>query len=321
MTPESMRGTESVGEVGEFGLIDQILDGLADDGRVTVGPGDDAAAFVTDGDTVVSTDVLNEGIHFRRDWSGPEEIGAKAVAVNLADIEAMGADVLGVVVALSVPRDMDAAWVRALSAGIRGELARAGACLLGGDTSAGDHISIAVTALGDLRGRAPVRRSGARPGDVIAVTGRLGWSAAGLFVLGRGFKSPRALVAAHRVPEVPYGEGARAADSGATSLIDISDGLLADLAHVAKASGVGMRLSSESFTIPDPIRAVAATTGSDPLRFVLTGGEDHALVGTFDQVDVPPDWQIIGRVTDDPGVLVDDAEWEDEEGPGYVHFR
>lgn len=314
-------GAETVAEVGEFAMIEQITEGLADDGRVTVGVGDDAAAVALDGDTVISTDVLNEGVHFRLDWSGPEDIGARAVAQSLADVEAMGADVTGVVAAVSVPPDTEAAWLRALAVGMRGECARAGAALLGGDLSSSDQCSIAMTAVGDLRGRAPVRRGGARPGDVVAVRGRLGWSAAGLFVLGRGFKSPRALVQAYRVPEVPYGQGARAAQAGASSMIDVSDGLLADLGHIADAAGVGFRLRSEAFEVPDPIRAVAATTGSDPLRFILTGGEDHALVATFDQVDVPEDWLIIGRTVAERGVLVDDAVWDDEEGTGYVHFR
>lgn len=314
-------GGETVRDVGEFGLIDQFTEGLAEDPRVAVGPGDDGAVLTLRGDTVVSTDVLNVGVHFRLDWSEPEDIGAKAVAANLADIEAMGAEPVAVVAALSVPADTGSAWVQRLSAGMRTEAARAGAALVGGDLSSSEQISIAVTALGDLGGRAPVRRGGARAGDVVAMTGRLGWSAAGHFVLARGFKSPRALVAAHRVPEVHYGEGARAARSGATSMIDISDGLLADLAHLAEASGVGFRLSSDAFEIPDPIRAVAATTGSDPLRFILTGGEDHALVATFDQVDVPSDWRIIGRVSEDPGVLVDDGPWEGETGAGWTHFR
>lgn len=319
--PSGHRSGETVADVGEFGLIADIIDDLPDDGRLTVGPGDDAAAFIGDGDTVITTDVLNEGVHFRTDWSDAQDIGARAVAQNLADVEAMGADVLGVVAAVSVPSDTEAAWVRELGAGMRSECAKAGASLMGGDLSSSDRISIAVTAVGRMRGRAPVRRSGARPGDVVAVKGRLGWAAAGLFVLGRGFKSPRALVAAYRVPDVPYGHGGRAADAGASSMIDISDGLLADLGHIADASGVGFRLRSEAFEVPDALGAVAATTGSNPLRFVLTGGEDHALVATFDPVDVPDDWLIIGRVVAEPGVLVDDAEWDTEEGSGYVHFR
>ena len=120
-------------------------------------------------------------------------------------------------------------------------------------------------------------RSGARTGDVVAVRGRLGWAAAGLVVLGRGFRSPRVVVEAHRVPSVSYGAGATAADAGATAMIDVSDGLLADLGHVATASGVTIDLDRSTFEVAEPLQAVAAATGTDPYALVLTGGEDHAL--------------------------------------------
>ena len=142
-------------------------------------------------------------------------------------------------------------------------------------------ITISVTVLGEFDGRDPVLRSGARAGDRVAMTGRLGWAAAGLVVLGRGFRSPRAVVEAYRVPVVGYGAGAAAAQAGATSMIDISDGLLADLGHVATASGVGIDLRREAFEIPEPLQAVAAATGTDPYTLILTGGEDHALAATF----------------------------------------
>ncbi len=133
--------------------------------------------------------------------------------------------------------------------------------------------------MGETRGAQPVLRSGARPGDVVAYRGRLGWSAGGLAVLSRGFRSPRALVEAYQLPQVPYGAGAEARLAGATAMIDVSDGLVADLGHVAKASEVCIDLDTGRFDIPDPLHAVAAATGADPMRFILTGGEDHALVG------------------------------------------
>ena len=163
----------------------------ADD--VLVGPGDDGAVLAVGDSVVVSTDVLVEGVHFRRDWCGPGEIGRKAIAVNVADIEAMGARPQGVVVGLSAPGETEVRWALDLAAGLRAECAAAGVGLLGGDITRGADVTLSVTALGHPRRAGPGHAaSGARPGDVLAVAGRLGWAAAGLLVLGRGFRSPRA---------------------------------------------------------------------------------------------------------------------------------
>ena len=139
---------------------------------------------------------------------------------------------------------------------------------------------IAVTVLGACT-QAPVLRSGAQAGDVVALTGRQGWAAGGLAVLGRGFRSPRVLVEAYRRPEPPYDAGAVAAEAGATAMIDISDGLLADAGHVAAASGVAIDVHQAAFEIPEPLVAVGAAIGADPLEFILGGGDDHALLATF----------------------------------------
>jgi len=310
-------------EVGEFSLISLITRDLAAGSDVLLGPGDDAAVLDVDGPVLTSVDVLVEGVHFRRDWSSAHDVGRKAVAVNVADVEAMGGRAQGIVVGFSAPGDLPVGWVRDFMAGLAGECAAAGVSLLGGDLTRARDVTIAVTVLGGLSGRSPVLRSGARPGDVVALTGRLGWAAAGLAVLGRGFRSPRVVVEAYRVPEVPYGAGARAAAAGATAMIDISDGLLGDLGHVATASGVRIELESAAFEIPEPLRAVAAATGVDLLGLVLTGGEDHALAATFPaDVALPEGWQRIGSVhepLDDSAVLVDGAVWEAP--AGYDHFR
>ena len=177
---------------------------------------------------------------------------------------------------------------------------------------------IAVTVLGSVEGE-PVRRSGARPGDVVAIAGRQGWAAAGLAVLARGFRSPRALVEAHRRPEPPYGAGPVAAAAGATAMIDVSDGLLGDVAHIAEASGVAIDISAGSFEVAEPLRAVGAALGADPMRFILTGGDDHALVATYPAGTALPDgWTRIGEVAEGSGVTVDGAAYE---GPaGHTHF-
>jgi thiamine-monophosphate kinase len=313
-----MAAGETVGGVGEFRLIDRITSGLAMGPAVSVGPGDDAAVFLVNGSAVTSVDVLVEGVHFRRDWIPPELLGRRSVAVSCSDLEAMGADQLAVLVGLSLPADLDAAWVAAFTAGVRAECEAAGSSLIGGDITRSRDITIAMTVIGELRGRTPILRSGAQPGDVVAVRGRLGWAAGGLQVLKRGFRSPRALVAAYQCPEVAYGAGADAALAGATAMIDVSDGLLQDLGHIADASQVAIDLDSGRFDVPEPIRAVAAATGGNPLTYVLTGGEDHALAATFPFGSVPPEWLVVGTVADGQGVTVDGEEWS---GPhGWDHF-
>jgi len=310
----------TVGSLGEFGIISRITHGLPAAPAVSVGPGDDAAVFLVNGSSVTSVDILVEGVHFRRDWVPAEMLGRRAVAVAAADIEAMGAYQAAVLVGLTVPEDIPVAWIDDLAKGIRLECEAAGAALVGGDLTRGRDVVISVTVMGETRGAVPVLRSGAQVGDVVAYRGRLGWSGAGLAVLSRGFRSPRVLVEAYQLPQVPYGAGAEARLSGATAMIDVSDGLLADLGHIADASGVCIDLDTGRFDVPDPLHAVAAATGVDPLRFVLTGGEDHALVATFPLGNVPPEWQVVGVVTDgDPGVLVDGRTYD--ANPGWDHFR
>lgn len=314
---------ETLGSTGEFGVIDQITRELPTSPAVSVGVGDDAAVYLVNGSAVTSTDMLVEGVHFRRDWSSAHDVGRKAVAENVADLEAMGATPVTMVVCLGAPADLPMDWVRELSAGMRAEAELSGICLVGGDTTRARDVTIAVTVIGQTDGREPVLRSGARPGQVVAVKGRLGWAAAGLAVLARGFRSPRAAVDAQRVPTVPYGAGREAARAGAGAMIDISDGLLADLGHVAHASGVVVELLGDHIPLDEPVRAVAAATGADPLALALGGGEDHALAATFEATSVPEGWQVIGEVRaprgdEQPQVLVDQKAWEGD--AGWDHF-
>lgn len=317
-------GSETLGGYGEFALIRQITAGLPPAAHVLVGPGDDAAVLALEPPVVTSLDVLVEGVHFRRDWSPARDVGRKAVAVNVSDIEAMGARARALVVGFSAPPDLELSWALAFAAGLTAEAEAAGVSLVGGDVTRARDVTVSVTVLGTLDGRQPVLRSGARAGDVVAVRGRLGWAAAGLVVLGRGFRSPRAVVEAHRVPQVGYGSGAAAAAAGATAMVDVSDGLLADLGHVAAASAVTIDLDRSAFVVDEPLQAVAAATGTDPYALVLTGGEDHALAATFPEpAAVPGGWTVVGRVVDPggdgPAVLVDGAPWT--AATGFDHFR
>ena len=290
----------TVGDVTEGELLARILAVLAGASTAVVGPGDDAAVLAAPGErVVVTTDTLVHGPDFRLAWSTGYDLGFKAAAVNLADVAAMGARPTALFVALAMPARTTVAFVTDLARGLRAACDRLapGCAVEGGDLTASDTLTIAVTAVGVLDGRAPVLRSGARPGDVVAVAGNLGAAARGLAVLFDRFRDPegipvavdpgvldvaaRADLAAQLRPEPPVALGAAAADAGATAMMDVSDGLLLDATRLADASGVTIDLSG----IPD-----------GP---ALRGGEDHALLATFPAgASLPEGFRLVGRVRD-----------------------
>jgi thiamine-monophosphate kinase len=310
-----------------------------------VGIGDDAAVLaVPDGRVVATTDFLIEGTHFRRDWASAADVGHKAAARSLADCAAMGAEPSALLVALAAPPDLLVSWARELAEGLAAECARAGAHVIGGDTARADQVVLAVTGLGDLAGRSPVLRSGAGPGDLVAVAGPLGHAAAGLALLSAGIRQ-HPMVTAQLRPAPPYDAGPEAAGLGATAMIDVSDGLLADLGHIAAASGVLIDLRSAALasaaapllSVPAELRHASSirtdripATGPAPspqqdvMRWVLTGGEDHSFAATFPAgVRLPSRWTVLGTVRPalrEPaqGVVVDGQPWP--EPSGWDHF-
>ncbi len=285
-----------------------------------LGPGDDAAVVAApDGRIVAATDLLVENRHFRRDWSTANDIGHKAAARNFADIVAMGAVPTALLLGFAAPGDLALEWVDGFMAGLREECGEVGAAVVGGDVTAADVVMLGITALGDLQGRDPVTLSGARPGEVVALAGKVGWAAAGFAVLGRGFRSPVQVVTAHRRPEPPYAEGPRAAELGATAMTDVSDGLVADLGHIADASGVRIDLRADLLPVPAKLREVGAALNVDPSVWLFTGGDDYALAATFPKkTHLPDGWTVIGTVTDGEGVRVDGRRWP---AGGHEHFR
>lgn len=322
----------TIAETGEFGLIAAIAAELSSGPGVVVGVGDDAAVLrAPDGRVVATTDLLIEGRHFRRDWSAAADIGHRAAARNLADVAAMGAVPTALLVGFAGPGDTDVGWVLELIRAIAAEGSAAGASVVGGDTSSADTVVLAVTALGNLAGLDPVTRSGARPGDVVAVAGTLGAAGAGLALLMAGAQigtdpAVAGLIGAYRRARPPYDAGPQAAALGASSMIDISDGLIADLGHVAEASGVQLELWPDKLAVKPvtPVGALASAASvlgeRDWLRWVLTGGDDHALVATFSPgVRLPDRWTVIGEVTRGHGVLVDGRRWIGS--GGWDHFR
>ncbi|NYG58182.1 thiamine-monophosphate kinase [Nocardioides daedukensis] len=311
----------TLADAGEFGLIAALTEIFEQGEHVLIGPGDDAAVLrVKNGHVVVSSDLMVEGRHFRRDWVGAADVGARAAAQNISDINAMGGTATSLTLGLAAPADLPVEWALDFARGFAAECAKVGASVVGGDVTRSEVLVIAVTVLGGCT-VAPVVRSGAEVGEIVALCGRQGWAAGGLAVLARGFRSPRVLVEAYRRPEPPYAAGRLAAEAGASAMIDISDGLVADAGHVAVASGVSIDISTEAFEIPEPLHAVSAALGADPIGFILGGGDDHPLLACFSPDDALPEGFIrIGTVGEagEHAVTVDGAEYEGS--TGWTHF-
>ena len=316
---------ETLADLGEFEAIDRIAELIPTAPDVAVAMGDDAAVVDIAGSTVLSVDTLVEDRHYKSEWCSPQDIGHRAAAAAMADIAAMGGHLSGVLLSLSAPSDTPIEWVSDLVTGMVEETEQVGAQLLGGDLARSSVVNISVTAMGSVPRGSAVVRSGAAPGDVLAIAGRQGWAAAGLTVLSRGFRSPRALVNAYQRPNPPYSSGPDAAAAGATAMIDVSDGLLADLRHVAKASNVLIDIDSEAVPVADQLVETSAAFNVDPLTWVLGGGDDHALLATFPAAArLPEMFTPIGRVVQveaqGPAVSVDGRIWNGV-GGGHDHFR
>ena len=329
--------TLRVRDLDESGLLARIVPLLPAGPATLVGPGDDAAVVAApDGRYVVSTDVLVEDFHFRRRWSTGYDVGVRAAAQTLADVAAMGGRPTALVVGLAMPADLEVAWVEGLARGLADACLPAGAAVVGGDLSGGSVVMVSVAVHGDLGGRPPVLRSGARPGDVVAHAGVRGFSAAGLALLEAGAASPAdgapgaagplaPFVTGFLRPTPPLESGPAANLSGATAMLDVSDGLLRDAGRIATASGVVIDLDSAALEpyagALDPASTALGAGRDTALAWVLAGGEDHGLLATFPPTAaLPPQFRRIGHVTEGtPTVLLDGSA--PPTGPGWDHFR
>jgi thiamine-monophosphate kinase len=344
-----------IAHLTEAGVLARILPQLPQDGRVEVGPGDDAAVVHLDSPRlVITTDTLTEGEDFLMEATRPEWIGARAAVQNLADVAAMGVRPQGLVVATSAPPTATVEAMEAIAAGLAGRCARFGASVVGGDLGAADRLSLTVTAFGALAEDAcPVLRSTARPGDVLAVgSEQLGRSGAGLaWVLAGRADEPSVaeLVAWHDAPDPALELGWTRAPGRATAMLDLSDGLVRDAGRIAEASGVVVDLDGELLA-PDvqalqPVaRALAEVRGGGPRaagpgarrtdpdpttsgwqtaqQWVLHGGEEHAMLATFPPSQVPEGFRRIGRVRpcgagEQARILLDGGPVP---GTGFDHF-
>lgn len=322
-----------ISDFSEEELLSRIVPGLPTGQFTLLGSGDDCAQVsAPGGNFVVTTDVLVEDQHFRRDWSTGEEVGRRAAAQNLADIAAMGALPTALVVSLVLPEDLEISWLEGLCRGLAHSVRPTGGGIVGGDLTRGPAIVVSITAQGWVPGRL-LTRSGARPGDTVAVAGTLGLSAAGLASLSSGALNPehhgsdvaktlREAVAIYRSPEPPLEAGIIGAQNEATAMMDISDGLIKDCGRMARASKATFQLESKLLRpYFDSLTPAGVELGVDPWQWVLFGGEDHSLLATFPG-PVPTPFRAVGKVVPsspgaETGVLLDGQSVSG----GWDHFR
>lgn len=278
-------------QVGENRMVSRFRDlaGAALTASVVVGPGDDAAALRTRGDRLLllTCDMLVEGVHFRREWASGEDIGWKAMAVNLSDIAAMGGEPAAAVASIAMPGDLPAQLASEIAQGLIAAASAYGAALAGGDlVGSPGPVVVDVALTGWVEEGSMLRRHGARPGDAICVTGLLGASAAGLICLREGLTDDSCpelarLLQAHRRPTPRLREAQAIARARlATAMMDLSDGLADDLPRLCAESGVGARIACERLPVDSASASLAGRIGTDALEMGLTGGEDYELLFT-----------------------------------------
>lgn len=319
-------GDPRLGEVGERGVLAEVFAALADQPTegMLVGPGDDTAYLRTrSGAVLATTDTMVRGHDWLDEWSTPQDVAVKAMTQNLADLASMGGVGTGVLVTLIADDALPVAWARGLADGLAREARRSGVPVLGGDLSGAPPgmVAVSITALGELPEGvdAPVLRSGARPGQVLAVSGPLGRSGAG-FELLRAGKREGGLVGHHLRPRTDLAQGPVAARAGATAMIDVSDGLGRDADRIARASEVLLRLDPDAVT--ELAEGLTPLTGDAAYRAVLSGGEEHELLATFPSGVVPSGWTVLGEVLaadGDPGVMLGEQRLDPARG-GWDHF-
>jgi len=321
----------SMKDIGEFGFIDRITKQLGTSPDVIVGPGDDCAVLRSGDSILLATmDASIEGVHFRREWSSPEEIGWKAAAAAISDIAAMGGVPKFVLSSVAAPPDLESDALEGMCRGMAEAAAHCGAVLVGGDvTRSPEPIVLDVTVIGEAREGRYLLRGGARSGDMLAVTGWPGRSAGGLDALERAFDAP-ALARAHLHPKPRVREGQwLCGRDDVRAMIDLSDGVIQDAGHLAERSELGVVMTSASVAVDPELLDICAKTDRSMQEYVFTGGEAYELAFAIDPNTVGETLaafreefglpvHILGEFSDQyEGVLIDGAP---PAYPGFEHF-
>lgn len=319
-----------VSEVGEFGLIERLRLKLGEPEEGEVWAGDDSAVIRAPAGTIFfTTDLMVEGVHFDLTITSPEDLGYKALAVNLSDVAAMGGTAWRAVVSLGIRPDMEVEWLEDLYEGMADCASEFSAAVVGGDVSRSDCLTIGVAVIGNPLGRRVILREGARAGNRLCVTGVLGASAAGYRLLRAGRQEPQDLIRAHLRPVPRIREAEVLRRYLPSAMIDISDGFAADLHHLCEASGVGATVEADLLPVVD---LDGVDIDREPLELALGGGEDYELLFTLAEDRVAEAAEevkrqtstpvtMIGEITDGGVVLRRDEGEEPLEVRGWDHLR
>jgi thiamine-monophosphate kinase len=339
--------SDRLSDIGEFGLIARINELIRKEGvrssRVTLGIGDDTAAFLPrlGYELLITCDVLVENRHFLKEYTSPLDLGCRAMAQNISDIGAMGGRPLYALVSLGLRKDTPVHWVEETYRGFLQELNPLNAAIIGGNlTETGNGLFIDITLIGEVPRGEGVRRSGAKPGDLIFVSGYPGESAAGLKLLMQNGKDSRKT--AHPLVRHYLNPGHRAALGAAlartsliTAMIDISDGLLGDLGHICLQSNVGADIVKEKLPVRQALRQAALQLQCDPYDWVLGASDDYELIftcrpqhighlQTLSGLEPPVPLTEIGRITGSPGeisLILPDGSRQLTRPSGWDHFK
>jgi len=311
-----------VRDIGEFGLIDRISK-KSKNKNVIVDIGDDAAVFKTEkGLQVITTDTLVEGDHFRKEWFTPKQIGKKAIEINVSDIAAMGGIPKYALISLAIPKDLDVNFVDEIYKGMWSVCKKYGIDIIGGNMTHSDIIVISITLTGEVDKKNLCLRSGAKPGDLIFVSGHLGNGRAGLRLFQENVEGFNEIMKNYLEPKAKL-DFSKKISPYVNSMIDVSDGLASEIKHICDESNCGVIIYKDKIPISDDVRLLANILDEDDYEYALYGGEDFQLVYSVSKENIKKtNGFLIGEITKDKNILLSYKGKEEKLiNVGYDHFK